>query len=304
VSLTFLLEFALIMIFSLVSSRQAFHLNKEPGACIKLQTLLTHTLKMYKQFTGAALRAIGMLLSISGAVLAGQSAETAAAPDQPVPTVAVTGTKDPDWKPYRKMLDGMNAFDKFHALAPQAELKFILRPQKPDATIDDLKLRIVGDHSSIDIPIAADSSFSLPRDESAAQDDADLRLNAKKGLFRWRPHIETAGLPPGTRRLGDLRLECEVRWAIDKFEASFLQLAYLVPLGGVCHTSRSRIFYGASSPILSATLVSGARREKLPAERMNRYDRTRYAPPLHDGSWPDDTLVEFEFLAPASAPLN
>jgi hypothetical protein len=256
---------------------------------------------MHKQFKDAVFQVI-LLLSISGVAVAGQEAETAAAPDQPTQTVAVAGTKDPDWKPYRKMLDGLNAFDKLHALAPRAELKFVLRPQAANLPVNDLKLRIVGDSASIDIPIAADLTFAMPRDENAARDDADLRLNTKKGLFRWRPDIHTAGLPPGTRRLGDLRLECEVRWAVDKFDASFLQLAYLVPLGGACHSSRGRIFYTTSAPIASATLVSGERREKLPAERLDRKDRTRYAPPLHDASWPDDTLVEFELLAPGTAP--
>jgi len=231
-----------------------------------------------------------LLICLSGTALAQENTE-------PVQQVAVSGTKDPDWKSYRKMLDGLNAFDKYHALAPQADLRFILRPQKPDLSISDLKLRIVGDSANIDVPIAADYTFALPRDDAAAKDDADLRLNSKKGLFRWRPDIHTAGLPAGTRRLGDLRLECEVRWAVDKFDASFLQLAYIVPLGGACHTSRSRVFFTTNAPFASATLVSGTRREKLPEVRMDAADHTRYAPPIHDSSWPDDTLVEFEYLA-------
>jgi hypothetical protein len=212
--------------------------------------------------------------------------------------VTVSGSKDPDWKPYRKMLDGLDAFDKYHALAPSAELKFILRPQQPNLNVADLKLRIVGDSTNIDLPIADDHTFSVPRVELAAKDDADLRLSSKKGLFRWRPDIHTGGLPAGARRLGDLRLECEVRWAVDKFDVSFIQLAYLAPLGGACHTSRSRIFYTNALPIAGVTLVSGTRREKLPAERLSVKDPTRYAPPVHDQSWPDDTLVEFELAAP------
>lgn len=250
------------------------------------------TTNMHKQLAGAAL--LTMLLSLP-----------AMAADQATPSVSVTGTRDPDWKPYRNMLDGMNAFDAKHALAPQAELKFVLRPQQTNLTPDNLKLRIVGGDAAIEVPIAADYTFSLPRDEAAARDDADLRLNTKKGLFRWRPDIHTPGLPPGTRRLGDLRLECEVRWAIDKFDTSFLVRAYLAPLGGACHTSRSRVFYTASAPIVSATLVSGTRRERLPAERLDQDDRTSYAPPLYDESWPDDTLVELELQAtdkPAPAP--
>jgi hypothetical protein len=47
--------------------------------------------------------------------------------------------------------------------------------------------------------------------------------------------------------------------------------------------------------------VSGSRRERLPAERLDAKDRARYAPPLHDQSWPDDTLVEFELGVPNNA---
>ncbi len=234
-----------------------------------------------------------LLLSTSSPVMAEDT------PLEPTQQVNVAGTRDPDWKPYRKMLDGLDAFNQYHDLAPKAELKFILRPQQPNLTVAGLKLRIVGDNANIELPIAADATFSVPRDEAAAKDDADLRLSSKKGLFRWRPDIHTPGLPAGTRRLGDLRLECEVRWAVDKFDASFIKLAYIVPLGGVCHSSRSRVFYTTASPITGATLVSGSRREKLPAERLDAKDRTRYAPPLHDQDWPDDTLVEFESLAQA-----
>jgi len=237
-----------------------------------------------------------LLLSVSSSVMA--QSDTEQPPSEPTKQVTVAGSKDPDWKPYRKMLDGIDAFDHYHSLAPQARLKFILRPQQPQLTASDLKLRIVGGNVNIEVPIAADLTFSVPRDESAAKDDADLRLSTKKGLFRWRPDIHTAGIPVGTRRLGDLRLECEVRWAIDKFDASLIKLAYLVPLGGVCHTSRSRVFYSTNAPITSATLVSGSRRENFPAERLDAKDRARYSPPLHDQSWPDDTLVEFEFAMP------
>ena len=240
-----------------------------------------------------------LLLSVSSSVMA--QSDTEQPPPELTQQVTVAGSRDPDWKPYRKMLDGIDAFDRYHFLAPQAQLKFILRPQQPQLTASDLKLRIVGENVNIEVPIASDLTFSVPRDESAAKDDADLRLSTKKGLFRWRPDIHTAGIPLGTRRLGDLRLECEVRWAVDKFDASLIKLAYLVPLGGVCHTSRSRVFYSTNAPITGATLVSGSRRERFPAERLDAKDRARYAPPLHDRSWSDDTLVEFKFAMPNNA---
>lgn len=214
--------------------------------------------------------------------------------DDPAPSVAVTGTKDPDWKPYRNMVDGMDAFEKYHALAPAAALKFVLRPQQAKLPMADLKLRIAGDSAGIDVPIAPDATFSLPRDELAFKENADLRLNVKKGLYRWRPDIHTPGVQAGARRLGDLRLECEVRWAVDQFDSSFLTRTYLTTLGGACHSSRGRVFYTAPQPFTGVTLIDGARREKLPTERLDPKDPARYAPPIHDDSWSNDTLVQFE----------
>ncbi len=255
---------------------------------------------MHQRFLGILVSSVFFLYPFSSAT-AEQNSDTAdSSPGAQVQTVAVAGTKDPDWKPYRKMLDGLDAFDKYRELAPTAPLKFVLRPQKEHLSIVDLKLRIVGDNSNIEVPIADDSTFSIPRDASAAKDDADLRLNSKKGLYRWRPDIHTPGVPPDARRLGDLRLECEVRWAVDKFDASFLAIAYITPLGGACHSSRGRVFYTTSKPISSVTLINGERHEKLKAERLDHREHTRYAPPIHDENWPNDTLVKFEFLTPGS----
>lgn len=224
-----------------------------------------------------------------------QPATPDAAPDEQVQTVAVSGTRDPDWKPYRKMLDGLDAYDKYHALAPDAPLKFILRPQTAMRSSAGLTLRIVGDQSNINVPIADDDTFSIPRDAAAAKEDADVRLNSKKGLYRWRPDIHTPGIAVDARRLGDLRLECEVRWAVDKFDLSFIPAAYLTTLGGACHSSRGRVYYSAPKTLAAVTLHYGERHETLKDDRINPNDRTRYAPPIHDESWPDNTIVTFEY---------
>jgi len=121
-----------------------------------------------------------LLLSVSSSVMA--QSDTEQPPPELTQQVTVAGSRDPDWKPYRKMLDGIDAFDRYHFLAPQAQLKFILRPQQPQLTASDLKLRIVGENVNIEVPIASDLTFSVPRDESAAKDDADLRLRVSPQL--------------------------------------------------------------------------------------------------------------------------
>lgn len=216
-----------------------------------------------------------------------------------IQTISIVSSKDPDWKPYRTMLLGLDAFDRHHDLAPGTALRFVLRPQQVDLTVAGVTLRIAGNQTSIDVPIATNGTFSLPRNQPASDENADLVLNKKKGLFRWRPDIRSTGVPVNARRLGDLRLECEVRWAVEKGDLSFVQRTLFHTLGGPCKTSSVNVLYLAPGQLSSATLISGERRESLPINRLNEGGHF-FSPPIYDKSWPDDTLVEFEFIDPTT----
>ena len=212
----------------------------------------------------------------------------------PVQTVSVPGTKNPELRRYRAMVAGLDAFDTHHALAPQAtELKFVLRAHDGVTPIDGTTLRIAGGATSIAVPIAADGSFVLPRDQGAIDDDADLILNRKRGMFGGNADVRTPGLPANVRRLGDLRLECEVMMAIAKKELGFLTRVAVNALIGSewCHVSKSLYSQHSPAALASATLVSGERR--LDAQIGGQ--RTGYSVPLADASWPDDTLVELKY---------
>lgn len=246
--------------------------------------------------TVAGLACCFTLLLTCAVAAAGPAPEQApvAEAEDAVQTVAVTETRDPVWKSYRKLLKGMDAFDRLHALAPNAALKFVVRPQQAQLSMAGLQMKIIGDHTDMVLPIADDNTFVIPRSAAAADDDAELRLNRSQKLYRFRPDIHTPGLAPQTRRLGDLRLECEVRWAVDKFDMSFLSAAFLTPLGGACHSSRARLWHTMPETFTSVTLSHGGRQEKLAAARLDPTDHHRYSPPLHDDSWPDDTLLMFD----------
>ena len=51
-----------------------------------------------------------------------------AASDEPA-RVTIATTRDPVDKSYRKMIAGMDRFERLHALAPQATLRFQLLPR-------------------------------------------------------------------------------------------------------------------------------------------------------------------------------
>ena len=66
---------------------------------------------------------------------------TPAAADD-TPTLEVTAIKRPEQRYYRNFLDGMEAFEKHHALAPNAELRFRIIPYEETKIDGDLTLEI------------------------------------------------------------------------------------------------------------------------------------------------------------------
>jgi hypothetical protein len=214
--------------------------------------------------------------------------------DETLASVNISSARDPDWKPYRQMVKGVDAFERLHAKAPAANLHFVLRPQQSGLSLADVSLRIAGDQTSTPVPVDADGRFTLPRVQAALDENADMVLNKKKGLYRWRPDVRTPNLPANVRRMGDLRLECEVRWAVEYDDIGFVMRNMFRALGGPCNTARVNVIFPTEKPLLSLTLVSGEKRVNLLADAPAK-ERRSYWVPLHDASWPDDTLVELGY---------
>lgn len=248
----------------------------------------------------------------------------AMAQQSPVTTVNVTSTRDPVDKSYRKMIQGMERFERERALAPGASLRFRLLPRAPDSRMEGISLRVAGDTVTLPVPVAPDNSFVLPRNEQALREDAAVLANRKTSSMTWRAAITTPGLPPGTRRLGDLRLECRVGVEAALVSNTSPLLGWISDVltspDQVCNSPNGNYLFFAERPIFSVRLRSGSRVEELPFKMLYHggektpadlpycdcqvlLDRTYFAP-LWDTSWPDDTLLEFEYMteAPAAAP--
>jgi hypothetical protein len=210
--------------------------------------------------------------------------------------VKVNGIRNPELKPYRHMVAGLDAFDEHRAMAPKArELRFKLRPKDgaPAGDLEETSLRIAGNDSSVNLPLAADGTFILPR-LADMDEDADLVVNKKKGQYRWRADIHSDGVPPGMRRLGDLRLECEVVVAVGKKGLAFWQRTLITTFlltDQWCGSKRMPWNSDGARPLKSATLVSGERRLALEL----RYNGRSYVSMIGDKSFPDDALIEFEY---------
>ncbi|MFL6692736.1 MAG: hypothetical protein ACJ8GO_07225 [Ramlibacter sp.] len=276
------------------------------------------------------LRPGSRFVAVAFALLASGAPRAQDQPQRPatsaLPPVSVTGLRDPVEKSYRRMLRGMDLFERNRpAMAPSASLRFKLLQRKPDVRLDNLELDVLGRTVDIPLQVAADRTFVLPRDARAAAEDAVVTPNRKALTMTWRADVRTPGLPPNARRLGDLRLECQVgleaglvsnspSWIVRLYDALDTTPAY-------CNRAKNEYLFFAERPLFGVTLVAGNRREALPAGRLwagatddpglrqdlpfcdceMLVDRT-YFLPLADASWPHDTLVLFDFMDDADAP--
>lgn len=240
----------------------------------------------------------------------------AASPAAEQATVTVRSTRDPVDKSYRKMIRGMERFERERALAPQASLRFQLLPRTPTVDMRGIRLRIAGDTVAVPVAVDEHNRFTLPRHEQALREDAAVLANRKTTSLTWRALIETPGLPAGTRRLGDLRLECLVGKEAGLVSNSSPLFGWISnafsSADQVCNSPDGNYLFFAERPIFAVTLRAGGRVETLPFSmlyaggehtgEMLKYcdcqvllDRTYYAP-IWDRSWPDDTLIEFEYM--------
>ena len=167
-----------------------------------------------------------------------------------MPVVQVDGLADPDEQPYRRMLKGMDAFERYHALAPDAQLRFRLYSRLPGVKVAGTRLVIQGDELLLPLVLDDDLAFTLPRNTQALQDDAQVTTNRHARSFAWATDVRTPGLPPGTRRLGDLRLECEVD------RAATLLVGYRPPLYHVLDAAVGLPMFMGALPVIGP-LASG-----------------------------------------------
>ena len=235
-----------------------------------------------------------------------------------LPPVEVRALRDPVTKSYRKIVQGMDVFEQRRSLAPGAPLRFKLLPRTGTTNMQGITLDVVGESLSIPVDVAPDNTFALDRFPQALEQDAVVTPNRTAGSMTWRTDIRTPGLPPDTRRLGDLRLECLVGMEADlvsDFRTFLGHIAKLLRTRDYCNQREAHYLFFTERPLFSVTLVAGSRREVLSVDQLYAgitrnpmtanelqycdcevlIDRTYYAP-LGDPSWPDGTLLVFEYM--------
>ncbi|GJJ04469.1 hypothetical protein RugamoR64_50070 [Duganella rhizosphaerae] len=258
-------------------------------------------------------------LGLARAAPAAQQASPPAASEaaKPVATlgeVDVSALREVDEKPYDKIYKGMELFQRHHALAPAAALRFRLYPRVAPLDTAGLVVKLSGDKLDQTLPLDAQLGFSLPRDAAAAAEGAFVSTNRPAKSFAWRVDVRSPGVPANARRLGDLRLECKVDLMAADLAAGIKTPAFhLLVAAGVdpCNNRGVSMLYFGERPVFGVALVAGKRRQELPAFALFGSkspdfvadmldwkllrDRLYYIP-LWDESWPDDTLVELTYV--------
>ena len=236
----------------------------------------------------------------------------------------VTALRSTVDKSYRKMVQGMDLFEREHALAPRAELRFRLLPRKRTTDMQGIELAVVGDSFETPVELRPDNTFVLVRDRAALKENASVRPNRKVDTMTWRADVRTPDLPAGTRRLGDLRLECLVGMEaalVSRYPSLLDRIVdRLEDARQFCGRANVPYLFFADRPLFSVTLSDGNREQTLSVDQLYGQvgkdrdpagalrhcdceallDRT-FNLPLGDRSWPDETRVRFEYMETPAA---
>jgi len=258
-------------------------------------------------------------VSASAVVCVDVGAQDKGSPTLPPVTISAKANRDPVEKSYRKMIRGMDLFEKQRGMSPNALLRFKLLPRRRETDMNRIEMEVIGSTVAFEVPVAPDHTFTLERNQKAFDENALVIPNRKAKTMTWRTEIRTPGLPPNTRRLGDLRLECQVGMEAGLVSNSTNVVGRLARVvldtPAYCDRKTPLYLFFSDRPLFSVALVAGQRREILAIDKLYAaasddpglnddlpycdcevlIDRT-YVLPLGDRSWPDDTLVEFEYM--------
>ena len=173
------------------------------------------------------------------------------------------------------------------AYAPAGLLYFEARPDADRLSVAGMKLHLRTGDESRSIAPDAENRFVLPQ---MAGSGWDLVGNCYRGGIAITPLVMSPDTTQADRRLGDLRLQCEVSWAIVQESVAASPGAFVEAASG-CKGSRSALHAVANRRIASAVVTTGTRIEPVAVSDNGFSYRLR----LHDRTLPNTARVRFSF---------
>lgn len=140
----------------------------------------------------------------------------------PSDVITVTGRHVSSLRDYGHLYPGLVAFNEYHALAPQAPLRWTIatlgnQPRIiPIAKASLIKKNWIAEDWVWPLEVSEDGWFSIPLSRDAYLQGAEVEVSRKSAYDgSWLLDVKTPGLPPHIYRLGDLRLMCMAYIAIN-----------------------------------------------------------------------------------------
>ena len=196
------------------------------------------------------------------------------------------------WR-YRTLAAGLDVFEREAlALAPQATLAFAL--PKPDGAEGENKVVLERPGDPIALPMVGLASFAMVRDQKALESDARVVTNRqfRPGVVN-HPNVQvrSPSLAADTRRLGDLRLACEVQMAMARTESTGLRAmlaAVSLFKGTLCGAVKVTHIDAPAGAFESIVIDDGKRRV---VQKTSGPDGATVT--LGDAIWGHDTRIQF-----------
>ena len=129
--------------------------------------------------------------------------------EESIPSVEVNAERDSEWASYRHAYKTAAFFATFTRSRPLIQAQMQIRPLKPDASLEGLKLHLAGEKTSVDIAVDAIGRADIPLSKQAYDEDAVLRLNRQKGQYYFSGRYSIKQRSDGVYPLAELRAACE-----------------------------------------------------------------------------------------------
>lgn len=228
---------------------------------------------------------------IAGASLSAQEDTVAPAPEeQPLPQVVVSSMKDAYRTAYRNIQKALTAQHDNPQLAPQARMRWALIARDGSPVIAPVPITIAGTNGHIGVAQDSDGLFELPAAVPELGDDVELRIGVKRSDVRLVPFVDTGG-DAASRRLGDLRLECEMGWRLEYDDIPFALKAAMTLMGSPCRSKNFGMPIHVRHRLESATVM----REGQPVALKLGWRAMAFYAPLHDAGLGNDTPIALTY---------
>lgn len=240
-------------------------------------------------------RCLIVITLISATMIAdvcGAESELTYLEDEPTDTVNIVAYKNPDRRPYMAFIRAMEANEQFKALAPMAKVNFqLVSLLEKGRDFKNIHLRFVGTNLDLPILLSEHGLFRLEKSFEKEADNAELIVFAKSGTTKFKVSVRTPEIPANERRLGDLRLECEMEWAMNKGDLPFVMRAAFALGGGLCHSNKITVSFLETKKFKAIWLVDSSRKVSIYSGKSE----SRYVPPIYDLSWGNEAKLVFEY---------